>query len=74
MESQRRATETALRKAGIRYSHLYMNPYSTRDSNKFKAEMAHKLRGVTLAIDNDAGARKVYEDAGIKTLDPASIK
>lgn len=74
METQRKATETLLRKIGVRYSSLSMNPYSTKDSNKFKGEMAHRLKGVTLAIDNDAGARKVYEDAGIKTLDPASIK
>jgi hypothetical protein len=44
METQRRATESALRKAGVRYAALYMNPYSTKDSNKFKAEMAQKLK------------------------------
>lgn len=74
MEVQRKTTEAALRKAGVSYVGLHMNPYSTKDSNRFKSEMAKKLASkVDLAIDNDAGARKVYEDAGIKTLDPASL-
>lgn len=74
MEVQRKATETALRKAGVVYSRMYMNSYSTKESNRHKADIAKKLADkVSLAIDNDAGARKVYEDAGIKTLDPASL-
>jgi hypothetical protein len=72
-ESQRSETVRALRNAGIRYSRLIMNPYSTRESNKHKAEVAQRLKGITLAIDNDAGARAAYSRAGIKTMNPASI-
>ena len=72
-ESQRAETVRALRNAGVRYSRLIMNPYSTRESNKHKAEVARRLKGITLAIDNDEGARAAYSRAGIKTMDPASI-
>ena len=73
-ESQRSQTVKALKNAGIKYSRLIMNPYGTKDSNKHKAEVAQRLKGqVTLAIDNDAGARAAYSKAGIKTMNPSSI-
>mgnify|MGYP000022227375 CR=1 FL=1 len=74
-KANRAATEQYLKKAGVKYSRLYMNPYSTKESLKFKKEMANSLKGqATLAIDNDAEARQAYAAKGIKTLDPASIK
>ena len=72
--STRVETIRALRSAGVKYSRLIMNPYSTRESNKQKAEVAERLKGsVSLAIDNDAGARAAYSRAGIKTKNPASL-
>ena len=73
-ESTRRDTIRALRSAGVKYSRLFMNPYSTRESNKHKAEIARRLKGsVNLAIDNDAGARAAYSREGIKAKDPATL-
>lgn len=73
-ESQRNATIKALRAAGVKFSRLIMNPYGTKDSNKFKGEVAQRLKGsVKLAIDNDVGARAAYAKAGIKTMDPATL-
>jgi hypothetical protein len=72
-ESTRKKTVEALNNAGIRYSRLIMNPYGTKDSNKHKAEVAARLKGVTLAIDNDSGARAAYSKAGIPTKDPATL-
>jgi len=72
--STRKRTVEALRSAGVKYSRLIMNPGSTRSSNEFKAEVAQRLKGsVSLAIDNDAGARAAYSKAGIPTKDPASL-
>ena len=72
--SQRSETVRALRAAGVKYSRLIMNPYSTRESNKHKAEVARRLKStVTLAIDNDEGARAAYRNEGIPTKDPASL-
>lgn len=72
--STRSATVKALRAAGVKYSRLIMNPYSTRESNKHKAEVAQKLKStVTLAIDNDSGARSAYRNAGIPTKNPSSL-
>ena len=72
--STRERTVQALRAAGVRYSRLIMNPYSTSESNKHKAEVARRLKGsVSLAIDNDAGARAAYSKEGIKTKDPAKL-
>lgn len=73
-ESTRKDTVKALRDAGVKYSRLYMNPYSTRESNKHKAEIARRLKSqVNLAIDNDSGARAAYSKEGIATKDPASL-
>ena len=72
--SQRDRTVEALHAAGVKYSRLIMNPYGTKDSNKHKAEVASRLNAkVSLAIDNDAGARRAYAKYGIPTKDPASI-
>ena len=72
--SQRSETVRALRAAGVKYSRLIMNPYGTKDSNKHKAEVARSLKStVTLAIDNDSGARAAYSKEGIPTKDPATL-
>lgn len=73
-QSQRKETVAALRKARVKYSRLIMNPGSSADTEKYKYEVALKLRGsVNLAIDNNATMRAAYRKAGIKTMDPASI-
>lgn len=72
--STRSETVKALRAAGVKYSRLIMNPYSTRESNKHKGEVARQLKStVTLAIDNDEGARAAYRREGIETKDPATL-
>ena len=72
-ESTRAKTVAALKAAGVKYDSLKMNPYSTQDSNKFKAEMARKYHNASLAIDNDEGARSAYRKEGIKTLHPNAL-
>lgn len=72
-KSDRKETVAALRSAGVKYNRLIMNPYSTRETEKFKYETAMRLRGVTLAIDNNATMRAAYQKAGIKTKDPATL-
>lgn len=72
--SRRTETVRALRAAGVRYSRLIMNPYSTQESNKHKGEVARRLSSqVDLAIDNDEGARAAYRSAGISAKDPATL-
>lgn len=75
--STRAKTMQALRNAGVKYDSLYMNPYSTRDSAKWKYEkgLALNNRGnVVLAIDNDDAARAAYRRAGInKVVSPGSL-
>lgn len=74
-ESTRAETVRALKSAGVRYTRLYMNPYSTSNSNKHKGEIAQKLKGkVSLAIENNPSQRAIYSRYGIKTLDPSTIK
>ena len=69
-KSQRSETIQALRNAGVHYNSLLMNPYSYKQSNKWKAEVAVKLHDATLAIDDNPGARSAYSKAGIKTIHP----
>lgn len=72
--SQRKETASALRKAGVKYSRLIMNPGSSSETVKFKYEVGLKLRGlVNLAIDNNATMRAAYSKAGIPTKDPAKL-
>ena len=67
--SQRKETIAALRRAGVKYSRLIMNPGSSADTAKFKYEVGIKLKGsVNLAIDNNATMRAAYSKAGIKTI------
>jgi hypothetical protein len=71
--SQRTETEAILKKIGIRYNSLLMNPYSYKLSNKWKREAAAKLHDATLAIDDNAGARKGYQAEGIKAIHPDEV-
>ena len=71
--SMRAETEKALKDAGLRYSSLLLNPYDYRLTNKWKAECANKLNDATLAIDDNAGARKAYEAEGIKAIHPNEV-
>ena len=74
-ESTRAETVRALKSARVRYTRLYMNPYSTSNSNKHKGEIAQKLKGkVSLAIENNPSQRAIYSRYGIKTMDPSTIK
>ena len=73
-ESQRKETVSALRRAGVKYSRLIMNPGSSAETAKYKYEVGKKLRTqVTLAIDNNATMRAAYAKAGIPTKDPAHL-
>jgi predicted secreted acid phosphatase len=71
--SMRAETEKALKDAGLKYNSLLLNPYDYRLTNKWKAECANKLNDATLAIDDNAGARKAYEAEGIKAIHPNDI-
>lgn len=73
-QSQRKETVAALRRAGVKYSRLIMNPGSSAETAKFKYEVGKKLRSqVNLAIDNNATMRAAYAKAGIPTKDPAHL-
>lgn len=73
-KSQRKETIAALRRAGVKYSRLIMNPGSSADTAKFKYEVGMRLKGsVNFAIDNNATMRAAYSKAGIKTKDPAHL-
>jgi hypothetical protein len=72
-ESTRAKTVAVLKAAGVKYDSLHMNPYSTSESNKWKAEMARKYHNAVLAIDNDEGARRAYSAEGIKSIHPNKL-
>jgi len=71
--SQRSETVDALKAAGVKYNSLLMNPYSYKESNRWKSEIAEKLKEATLAIDDNAGARSAYSKAGIKAIHPDDV-
>lgn len=74
--SQRAETTRALRKAGVKFNRLVMNPGSYKQSNQFKLEAGTRLKAsdnVVLAIDNNSGARNSYRKAGIKAVHPSQL-
>ena len=72
--SQRKETTAALRKAGVKYSRLIMNPGSSAETADFKYKVGMRLKGsVNLAIDNNTTMRAAYAKAGIATKDPAKL-
>jgi hypothetical protein len=74
-KSQRAETVKALRSAGVKYSRLIMNPGSSAETADYKYKVGIKLHNsVNLAIDNNPTMRAAYAKAGIKTMDPATIK
>jgi len=72
-KNQRAETVKALHAAGVHYNSLLMNPYSYKESNKWKTEVAAKLHDATLAIDDNPGARSAYSKAGIKAIHPNDV-
>ena len=73
-ESQRKETVAALRRAGVKYNRLIMNPGSSSETADFKYKVGLKLKGsVNLAIDNNATMRAAYKKAGIPTKNPADL-
>jgi post-segregation antitoxin (ccd killing protein) len=71
--SMRAETEDALRNAGLNFSSLLMNPYSFKETRRWKKECAEKLHDATLAIDDNLAARTIYESFGIKSIHPDEI-
>ena len=72
-KKDRAETAAILNKIGIKYNSLLMNPYTYKESNKWKREAANKLHDATLAIDDNADARKAYEAEGIKAIHPDDV-
>lgn len=75
-ESRRKETVRALRQAGVKYNRLLMNSVGPthKDGLESKRLNAKKIKGsVSTAIENDAGARRIYEQEGINAINPSSI-
>jgi len=73
-ESARASTVEALRRAGIQYNRLLMNSIGRSHAEGLESKRRHAkdLKSkVSLAVDNDADARRVYESEGIKTSSPS---
>lgn len=76
LKSEEASTRAALEKNGVPYNRLYLNPSSTSETLLHKRIIAQKIlehEHVVLAIDNNENMRKMYEELGIKTLNPADI-
>lgn len=75
-KSMEARTRTVLRRAGVKFNRLYMNPYSTRESARWKKEKAKELQAnmtISLAVDNDSAARRAYASLGIPTKSKVSM-
>lgn len=74
--SQRQRTIAALKRAGVRYNRLIMNPGSTSDSPEYKGEVGKRIKSqmrVALAVENNAAARAAYQKVGIKAVHPSDL-
>jgi uncharacterized protein len=77
LEADRAQTVAQLAKLGMDYDKLWMNNLgSSAKSVEFKKKTAEELLknyDVTLAIDNDGGARAAYASLGIPVIDPTRL-
>lgn len=74
--SDRQKTVAALKRVGVKYNRLIMNPGSTASSPEYKGEVAKRLKSqsrVVLAVENNAAARAAYQKAGVKAVHPSSL-
>lgn len=74
--SQRERTVAALKRVGVKYNRLIMNPGSTSSSPQYKGEVGKRIKAqmrVALAVENNAAAREEYQKAGIKAVHPSSL-
>lgn len=74
--SQRARTAAALRRVGVKYNRLIMNPGSTSSSPEYKGDTAKRLKAqmnVVLAVENNAAARAAYQKAGVKAVHPSQL-
>lgn len=74
--SQRERTVAALKRAGVRYNRLIMNPGSTSSSPEYKGEVAKRIKAqmrVVVAVENNAAARAAYQKAGVRAVHPSSL-
>jgi ribonucleotide monophosphatase NagD (HAD superfamily) len=77
LKSEEDATRAALQKHGITYNRLYLNPTSSAQTLYHKKVIAQKIlehEHVVLAIDNNSNMRDMYEELGIKALNPSDIR
>jgi hypothetical protein len=74
-EASRDVTVRALQQANINYDELMMNNIGPDHEQGLdsKKQNIQSLSDVTLAIDNDADVRAIYESLGIKTASPDTI-
>lgn len=77
LESDRARTIVALKKNGIKYNRLIMNPYSTAQSVTYKKAAALKLQNnpyhIMQAIENNPNAREAYSSLGIDAINPIDL-
>lgn len=75
-EAARASTVRALRNAGVQYNRLLMNNVGRSHADGLESKRRHgtELKSrVTMAVDNDADARRVYQSVGIKAVNPSSL-
>lgn len=75
-ESRRKETVRSLRQAGIKYNRLLMNSIGPTHKDGLESKRRHARRlkdSVNNAIENDADARRIYEQEGINAINPSSI-
>lgn len=75
-ESRRNETARALRQAGVKYNRLLMNSVGPTHKDGLESKRRHAkelANSVKDAIENDAGARRIYEQQGINAINPSSV-
>ena len=77
--SRKVETVLALKNAGIKYDHLYMNIVGKSffegilSKKKIAEKLIHNNIDIAVAVDNDAPARAAYESVGIHAVSPENL-
>lgn len=74
-DTQLHSTKNDLERAGVHYDGLHLNdtPAPSIRWKEYKAKKLMETQNVTMAIDNDADVRAMYESLGINAKAPSDI-
>ena len=72
-ESLRKGYKALLKRLGLTYVEIILNPIDDNKDYQFKLAMAQTIPNLTLAIDNNPKVLSLYRSVGIVAISPVDL-